>query len=108
MLLSAHPLGSSIDLFVPPSGFAEFPSCEIHLYRSQAAAADEPTLTIYYLGVPDTTPEFANARDAETYLAKTLGASIKAALHKPGFSSSIYLQNPGRESLPSSMLRCPH
>jgi len=32
-----------------------------------------PSLTIYYLGVPDTTPEFKTAQDAEAYLAKMLG-----------------------------------
>jgi hypothetical protein len=74
MLVSTRTLGGSIDLSVPRSGFAEFPSCEIHLYRSEAAVADEaPTLTVYYLGVPDTTPEFASAKDAEAYLAKALG-----------------------------------
>jgi hypothetical protein len=74
VLVSARPLGDSIDLSVPRSGFVEFPSCEIQLYRSEAPAAEKaPTLTVYYLGVPDTTPEFVSARDAEAYLAKALG-----------------------------------
>jgi hypothetical protein len=56
------------------SSFAEFPSCEIHLYRNEGAAADAaPTLTIYYLPVPDTMAEFLSARDAEAYLVKALG-----------------------------------
>jgi len=75
VLISAQALGESIDLSLPRSGFADFPSCEIHLYRSETAAAAEmePSLTIYYLGVPDTTPEFASAREAQAYLAKALG-----------------------------------
>jgi hypothetical protein len=74
VLVSVQALGQSIDLSMPRSGFAEFPSCEIHLYRSAAASPEaEPNLTIYYLGVPDTTPEFAHARDAQAYLAKALG-----------------------------------
>jgi hypothetical protein len=74
MLVSARTLGGSIDLSVPCSGFAEFSSCEIHLYRSEATVADAaPTLTVYYLGVPDTTPEFASGKDAAAYLAKALG-----------------------------------
>lgn len=73
-LISPQVLAESIDLSVPRSGFAELPSCEIHLYRSEAASGDEqPSLTIYYLGVPDTTPEFASAREARAYLAKALG-----------------------------------
>lgn len=74
VLVSGRPLSDRIDLSVPRSGFADFPSCEIHLYRSEAATPDQaPTLTVYYLGVPDTTPEFVRARDAEAYLAKALG-----------------------------------
>jgi hypothetical protein len=74
VLISTQVLGESIDLSVPRSGFAEFPSCEIHLYRSEAGSPDEPpSLTIYYLGVPDTTPEFASAREAQAYLGKALG-----------------------------------
>ena len=72
VLVSAQALGESVDLAVPRSGFAEFPSCEIHLYRSAAVPDAEPNLTIYYLGVPDTTPEFASAREAQAYLAKAL------------------------------------
>jgi len=72
VLVAPRPLALSIDLTLPRSSFAEFPSCEIHLYAKDAAAA-APNLTVYYLGVPDTTPEFKTAQDAEAYLAKTLG-----------------------------------
>jgi hypothetical protein len=68
VLVSARLLAASIELTVPRSSFAEYPSCEIHLYRE--AADQSPSLTVYYLGVPDTTPEFATAQDAQTYLAK--------------------------------------
>lgn len=74
VLVSTRPLAASIDLSVPRSGFADFPSCEIHLYSRDAAAADEtPSLTVYYLGVPDNTPEFASAREAQAYLLKMAG-----------------------------------
>ena len=74
VLVSARPLAASIDLTVPRSGFAEFPSCEIHFYGRDAAPNDEtPSLTVYYLGVPDTTPEFANAQEAQAYLLKVVG-----------------------------------
>jgi hypothetical protein len=74
VLVSARPLGASVDFSVPRSGFADFPSREIHLYRDGATTADQaPTLTVYYLGVPDTTPEFATASDAKAYLAKAIG-----------------------------------
>lgn len=74
VLVSTRPLGASVDLFVPRSGFADFPSCEVHLFRSEATGSDQPpSLTVYYLGVPDTTPEFATAPDAEAYLARAVG-----------------------------------
>jgi len=68
ILVSVRPLPASIELTVPRSSFTEYPSCEIHLYRE--AAGQSPSLTVYYLGVPDTTPEFATAQDAQAYLAK--------------------------------------
>jgi len=74
ILVSTRSLGASVDLSVPRSGFTDFPSCEIHLYRSEASGSDQPaSLTVYYLGVPDTTPEFSTARDTEAYLAKAVG-----------------------------------
>lgn len=43
--------------------FADFPRLEIHLLRPGA-----PTLTVYYLGVPDTTPEFVSEALLRAYL----------------------------------------
>ena len=74
VLVTARPFPTSIDLIVPRSGFADFPSCEVHLYVKDAAPPDEaPSLTVYYLGVPDTTPEFASAQEAQAYLLKVVG-----------------------------------
>jgi hypothetical protein len=74
VLISPRPLQRRIDLSLRRSSFVDFPSSEVRLYRSQATADDQaPSLTVYYLGVPDTTPEFASAQDAEAYLAKALG-----------------------------------
>ena len=41
--------------------FSDLPSREVHFYRSEAdLRAELPTLTVYYLGVPDQTPEFSS------------------------------------------------
>ena len=72
VLIAAQPLTRSIELALPRSGFAEFPSCEIHLF-GEDIATEKPNLTVYYLGVPDTTPEFKTAQDAGAYLNKVLG-----------------------------------
>jgi hypothetical protein len=53
--------------------FAELPRLEVHLEPAAGAGAPAP-LTVYYLGVPDTTPEFtseaARARYMDDALAK--------------------------------------
>jgi hypothetical protein len=49
--------------------FAELPSREVHLYRTEAdLRAERPALTVYYLGVPDTTPEFSSRAVMDGYL----------------------------------------
>lgn len=53
--------------------FVEFPSREIHLYRTAADwRAKSPALTVYYLSVPDTTPELASEAGVLSYLSKAL------------------------------------
>ena len=70
-LVDGLPLGASIDIRTPRASFADLPRREIHLY---ASAADWRTgrsgLTVYYLGVPDTTPEFTTEAALESYLAR--------------------------------------
>lgn len=51
--------------------FAEFPRLEAHLEPAPGAAAPTP-LTIYYLSVPDTTPEFTSEAALRRYLDDAL------------------------------------
>jgi hypothetical protein len=74
VLVTARPLGRQTDLVVPRAAFADHPSAEIHLFGSaDDLVAERPTLTVFYLGVPDTTPEFAAPHEAEAYLERMLG-----------------------------------
>jgi len=58
-----------IDLRTPRHTFAGHPRREIRLYRTEGEwSADVSALTIYYLGVPDTTPEFVSEPALTTYL----------------------------------------
>ena len=58
--------------------FSDLPSREVHLYRSEAdLRANKPTLTVYYLGVPDTTPEFSTRAAMEEYFN-----TVKLISHK--------------------------
>ena len=55
------------------SKFADHPSAEIHLFANEnAALAINPALTVFYLGVPDTTPELPTAEGVRAYLDRML------------------------------------
>lgn len=72
-LVANRKLGATTDLIIQRSRFADHPSAEIHFFASEAEmAANRPALTVFYLGVPDTTPEFPAARDAEPYFERML------------------------------------
>ena len=71
-VLEGAPLGPRVDVRSPRAGFADFPRREIHLYATEGEwRARKPALTVYYLGVPDTTPEFTSQAALEAYLAGT-------------------------------------
>jgi hypothetical protein len=57
------------DLRASRAQFADFPRTELRFYKSEAAARqDRPALVVFYLGVPDTTPEFATEDKLQSYL----------------------------------------
>lgn len=68
--LAPRPFGAQIDLEIARSRFTDHPSTEIHLFRSEEEErANRPALTVFYLGVPDTTPEFSDPVRMEAHLA---------------------------------------
>ena len=69
-LLRRTPAGSPTDVRVPRSQFADTPRTEWRFYASTTPAApDTPALVVFFLGVPDTTPEFASEAALEAYFA---------------------------------------
>ncbi len=63
--------------------FSDLPSREVHLYRTAAdMRANMPTLTVYYLGVPDTTPEFSTRAAMEEYFNTVRLTSHKVELKR--------------------------
>jgi hypothetical protein len=73
VFVAARALDRETDLAVPRAQFADHPSTEIYFFASaEDATANKPKLTVFYLGVPDTTPEFARAGEAEAYLRHML------------------------------------
>ena len=81
VMLPGGQVPTTADLRTPRSTFADFPRREIRLYRTQEAwSADVPALTVYYLGVPDTTPEFVAEPALTAYLD---GAAHRAGALSP-------------------------
>ena len=73
VFVATRPLDGAIDLAIPRAQFADHPSSEFHFFANAAdAAANRRKLTVFYLGVPDTTPEFAEEAAALAYLDKML------------------------------------
>jgi hypothetical protein len=67
-------LDGPVEVHMPRVGFADFPRREIRLWR-----AGRPALTVYYLGVPDTTPEFASEAGLRAYLDDAVAKARPAA-----------------------------
>lgn len=64
-----RPLGRETDVVIPRGRFAAHPSTEFALFRTEEdARANHPALVVYYLGVPDTAPEFADRAKLEAHL----------------------------------------
>jgi hypothetical protein len=73
VLVAARPLERETDIAIARAQFADHPSTEFHFFRStEDAAANRVALTVFYLGVPDTTPEFPGQREVGTYLNRVL------------------------------------
>ena len=68
-LLRPMPSAGVIDVRSPRAHFADFPRTELRFYDSAAEAqSGVPKLVVFYLGVPDTTPEFATEDKLDAYL----------------------------------------
>ncbi len=64
------PLQEQIDVRSLRRSFEDYPRREVHLYATATDwRAGKPGLTVYYLGVPDTTPEFTSELSMQSYLA---------------------------------------
>ena len=61
--------------------FSDLPSREVHFYRSEAdLRVEKAALTVYYLGVPDQTPEFSSRAALDSYLSVAKLVPSPAAL----------------------------
>lgn len=76
--LAPTPLGGRLDVRIPRAQFADFPRTELRFFASSSpSAGDPPKLVVYYLGIPDTTPEFPSDAALEKYLAARVSQGVK-------------------------------
>jgi len=83
-LLARTPAAAGVNIRVPRAHFADFPRTEVRLHAAASTGgADAPALVVYYLGVPDTTPEFASEIALESYLAQRIERARAGTGSKP-------------------------
>lgn len=73
-------LATPTDIQLSRAQFADAPRTELRFYPPPAGAATEPVLVVYYVGVPDTTPEFATAKAMEAFMGPRIGELFRQAL----------------------------
>ena len=78
-----QPLGNQLDIRTLRGTFADLPRREIHFYTTRDQQAQRPSLTVYFMGLPDTTPEFASEAALQKYLEETLAKLLAAKGRTP-------------------------
>ena len=74
--LAPTALTDRLDVRIPRAQFADFPRTELRFFASASpSSGDAPKLVVYYLGIPDTTPEFPTDAALEKYLAARIGGA---------------------------------
>jgi hypothetical protein len=81
VVLAPAPAAALPDLAIARTHFADFPRTEVRLLGP--GASDAPTVVVYYLGVPDTTPEFATAAALERDLDARIARARRTQGDKP-------------------------
>ena len=69
VLQVAAAVNGRVEVRIPRTSFADHPRTE---WQFKGSAKELP-LTVFYLGVPDTTPEFADEKRLDGYLEDRLG-----------------------------------
>jgi hypothetical protein len=72
-VVAPRPLGGVVEVRRRRAHFADLPRLELHFHRDAGGgAAAEVALTVYFLGVPDTTPEFTTEATLRAYLDESV------------------------------------
>jgi hypothetical protein len=71
-LLLRRPLDTLLDVWSLRATFADLPRREVHFYSKAGGGTQPPAVTVYFMGLPDTTPEFNSEAALLGYLNETL------------------------------------
>jgi hypothetical protein len=71
-LLAMQAMTNPLDIPTPRATFADLPRREIHFYTTNDQTSGRSSLTVYFMGLPDTTPEFTSEAALRRYLEETL------------------------------------
>ena len=71
-ILRGQPLLQPVDVRTPRATFADLPRREIHFYTDDGWHAGRPDLTVFFMGLPDTSPEFTSEPALSVYLNDAL------------------------------------
>ena len=83
VMLPGKPLGERVEIRSLRSSFTEFTRREFHFFRSaEDLQAGRPALTIYFMGIPDTSPEFLGEAALQGYLDQTLAKLAAGAVKR--------------------------
>jgi len=79
-VLASSPTPGLTDLRVPRTNFERYPRTEFRFFGTAASEpAEKPKLVVYFLGVPDTTPEFPNEARLDGSLSERIARARAAA-----------------------------
>lgn len=82
-LLPRRPLDALLDVWTLRATFADLPRREIHFFEKSEGKSEAAALTVYFMGLPDTTPEFASETALFGYLNETLTRLISGKGRTP-------------------------
>lgn len=87
VVVAERTVAGAFDVRMPRPHFADFPRTELRFYavgeKPGAPASTNPGLVVFYLGVPDTTPEFANDPGLDAYLTDRIGGLARSGSKAP-------------------------
>jgi hypothetical protein len=83
VLLPRRALDTLLDVRTSRATFADLPRREIHFYSKIEGQAQPAAVTVYFMGLPDTTPEFNSEAALLGYLNETLTRLMSGKGHRP-------------------------